>query len=143
MSARYAYLKSKGKFFCLLFVNFPLWLPGAGQGLALMSSLVASDPEDPASFLQSYATRQARVQPESETKRPVKVEDAIRMIRIAGPGARNHIGGELPSDFASFYPNRRRFVIVTKNGNLEQNTNEYAMLLYNVDDVFDHPHART
>lgn len=81
--------------------------------------------------------------PETSSKRLVNVEDAIEMTRIAGRNAINSYGGSLSSNFASFSPDGRWFVIVLKKGNLEQDTNDYSMLLYASSEVFTRPHPRT
>ena len=98
------------------------------------------------SFVSSYQTPakgQAQSRSEDENRRTVTIPDAIRMTRIAGHKAMLHTGGGLAKDFASFSPDRKHFVVVTKKGNLEKNTTEYSMLLYKVDEVFDNPHPRT
>src|SRR5258708_295729 len=71
--------------------------------------------------------------------RRVSVADAIRMMRIAGTGALESYSGGLAADFASFSPDGKRFVFLVKKGNLEQNTNEYSMLLFETAEVFQSP----
>jgi dipeptidyl aminopeptidase/acylaminoacyl peptidase len=75
--------------------------------------------------------------------RRVSVADAIRMTRIAGTGALESYSGGLSADFASFSPDGKRFVFLVKKGNLEQNTNEYSMLLFETDKVFQSPKPKT
>jgi hypothetical protein len=60
---------------------------------------------------------------QQDHKRYVTEEDAIRMVRIAGGGAINSYAGTLTENFTYFSPDRKQFVIVLKNGNLERNTN--------------------
>ena len=101
---------------------------------------------DPHSFVSPYdlSTRKnGEFRTQTTNKRGVTVSDAIRMTRIAGHKAMLHPSGSLSQDFALFSPDGKRFVIVTKKGSLENNSMEYSMLLYQVDEVFDHPHPRT
>jgi dipeptidyl aminopeptidase/acylaminoacyl peptidase len=77
-----------------------------------------------------------------DSRRRVTEEDAIRMTRIAGHEAINSYAGMLTEDFAYFSPNRKQFVIVLKKGNLEENTNDYSLLLYKTSEVFDSPKPR-
>lgn len=88
------------------------------------------------------AVKGEAVSKEEIEKRPVTVADVIRMTRVAGRGAINTYGGGLSAGFATFSPDGTRFVFLVKKGNLEQNTNEYSLLLYNADEVFDSPSPR-
>jgi dipeptidyl aminopeptidase/acylaminoacyl peptidase len=88
-------------------------------------------------------TRLAR-NSESQTKRPLTVADVIRMTRIAGTArAKENYGGSLWKDFAFFSPNKKKFVIVLKRGNLEKNENDYSMVLFQTDKLFDHAVPKT
>jgi dipeptidyl aminopeptidase/acylaminoacyl peptidase len=78
-----------------------------------------------------------------DERRLVTQEDAIRMVRIAGHGSINNYAGTLTHDFAYFSPDGKRFAVVLKRGNLETNTNEYSLLLFQTDDVFERPKPRT
>lgn len=69
------------------------------------------------------------------TKRPVTVADSIRMTRLAERDSRS-------TSLAQYSPDGKRFTIVTSRGNLEQNTNEYSLLLFNISDVFSSPIPR-
>lgn len=91
---------------------------------------------------ESDANGPSRSKAETE-KRSVTVADAIRMARVAGRGAINTYSGGLSTNFATFSPDGKRFVFLVKKGNLEQNTNEYSMLMYEADQVFDSPSSRT
>jgi hypothetical protein len=62
----------------------------------------------------------------AEARRPVTMADAIRMTKV------HDIFGRV----AQFSPDGRKFVVVLKKGNLEQNTNEYSLLLWSTDQVF-------
>jgi dipeptidyl aminopeptidase/acylaminoacyl peptidase len=80
--------------------------------------------------------------PETATKRAVNVEDVIRMTRVAGPDAIDAYGGSLARDFASYSPDGKWVVIVLKKGNVEENTNEYSLLLFAVRDLCHSPSPR-
>jgi dipeptidyl aminopeptidase/acylaminoacyl peptidase len=79
----------------------------------------------------------------NESKRFATVADAIQMTRIAGRNAIDAYGGSLSTNFASFSPDGKRVVFIVKKGNLQENTNEYSMLLYAVSDLFDSPSPKT
>ena len=86
---------------------------------------------------------QSETQAKRDPKRLVTVADAIQMTRIAGRNAINAYSGGLSADFASFSPDGKWLVFLVKKGNLEKNTNEYSMLLYEVGDLLGSPHPRT
>lgn len=81
----------------------------------------------------------AAAEQQNETKRHPTEEDAIRMVRIAGSGSINSYAGMLTEDFAYFSPDEKQFVIVLKKGNLERNTNEYSLLLFQTNEAFASP----
>ena len=62
------------------------------------------------------------------TKRPVTVADSIRMTRLGDP---SYTAGA-PSNgmVAKFSPDRKQFVVILRKGNLEGNTNEYSLVLF-------------
>jgi dipeptidyl aminopeptidase/acylaminoacyl peptidase len=64
----------------------------------------------------------------ASVKRPVTVPDFIQMTRLR--------------DLAKFSPDGKRFVVFLKKGNLETNTNEYSLLLFETDEVFRSPTPR-
>jgi len=67
-----------------------------------------------------------------EVGRRATVADMIEMTRVAGSSyARSSYSGSLSSDFAFFSPNRKRFAIVLKKGNLGRNTNDYSLFVFN------------
>jgi len=77
-------------------------------------------------------------------KRPATVADSIQMTRVAGSGeSRWYYTGASSSDFARFSPDAKRFIIVVKRGNLEKNTNEYSMLLFQTNRAFEAPVPKT
>ncbi len=75
-------------------------------------------------------------------KRRFTQEDAIAMVRIAGHDAISSYAGTLTKDFAYFSPDGKKFAIILKKGNLETNTNEYTLLLFDVADLFPAPKPR-
>src|ERR1700730_1456118 len=78
------------------------------------------------------------------SKRRATVADSIEMNRIAGSSSsHNRYTGASSSDFAVFSPNGKQFVIVMKRGNIAKNTNDYSMLLFQTDRVFEAPVPKT
>jgi hypothetical protein len=75
------------------------------------------------------------------TKRPVTVADSIQMTRLGDP---SYTGGA-PSKglVAKFSPDGKQFVVVLKKGNLEANTNEYSLVLFQTAEVFRSPKPRS
>lgn len=67
-------------------------------------------------------------------KRPVTVADSIQMTRL---GDQSYADGE-PSKgiVAKFSPDGKRFVVILKRGNLEANTNEYSLVLFQTASMF-------
>ncbi len=68
-------------------------------------------------------------------RRPVTVPDFIRMTRLGDPGSSNGM-------VTKFSPDGKRFVMVLIKGNLETNTNEYSLILFETDEVFRSPNPR-
>lgn len=79
---------------------------------------------------------------EAQQKRPATVEDSIRMVRIAGHLSNLSYAGALTEDFAYFSPDRKQFVVILKKGNLETNTNDYQLLLFQTNEIFSSPAPR-
>jgi len=73
-------------------------------------------------------------------KRAVTVADSIQMTRLGDP---DYIGGA-PSKgrVAKFSPDGKYFLVVLTKGNLEANTNEYSLVLFQTADVFQSPKPR-
>jgi len=71
------------------------------------------------------------------TIRPVMVADSIQMTRLGDP---NYTGGA-PSKgiVAKFSRDKKHFVVILRKGNVEANTNEYSLLLFQTAEVFDSP----
>jgi hypothetical protein len=68
------------------------------------------------------------------TKRPVTVADSIQMTRLGDPTYTD--GAPSKGIVAKFSPDGKRFVVVLKRGNLEANTNEYSLVLFQTSAVF-------
>jgi len=73
-------------------------------------------------------------------KRPVTVEDFIGMTRLGDPLYND--GAPSKGLVAKFSPDEKRFVVVLRKGNLETNTNEYSLILFQTDEVFRSPSPR-
>jgi hypothetical protein len=73
----------------------------------------------------------------SLTKRPVTVADSIQMTRLGDPS----YSGNAPSKgiVAKFSPDGKHFVVILKKGNLEANTVEYSLVLFQTSEVFQSP----
>jgi hypothetical protein len=71
------------------------------------------------------------------TKRPVTGVDSIRMKRLGDPYYTN--GGPSKGIVAKFSADGKHFVVVLKKGNLEANTNEYSLVLFQTTEVFQSP----
>src|ERR1700726_1785858 len=73
-------------------------------------------------------------------KRPVTVADSIQMTRLGDP----RYSGGAPSKgiVAKFSPDGKHFVVIFKKGNLEANTNEYSLVLFQTAEVFQSPKAQ-
>ena len=78
-----------------------------------------------------------------EKKRLMREADAIGMTLIAGPNSDRSYANSLTRDFASFSRDGKYFVILLKKGNLENNTNEYSMLLFRANEMFSSARPRT
>ncbi len=74
------------------------------------------------------------------TKRRVTVADSIQMTRLGEPSYTE--GAPSKGIVAKFSPNGKRFVVVLKKGNMEANTNEYSLLLFQTAEVFQSPEPR-
>jgi dipeptidyl aminopeptidase/acylaminoacyl peptidase len=86
-------------------------------------------------FASIFGTRRSALAGE---KRLVTVEDGIRMTRLADA---EYLSGSATSKgrVAHFSPDGSRFAVVLRKGNLENNTNEDSLLLYETSKVFHSP----
>jgi dipeptidyl aminopeptidase/acylaminoacyl peptidase len=69
-------------------------------------------------------------------QRGVTVADAIQMRRLGDPA---YFGGSSKFNVANFSPDGKRFIVIVTKGNLEQNTNQYALLLFRTSLLFNSP----
>jgi dipeptidyl aminopeptidase/acylaminoacyl peptidase len=67
-------------------------------------------------------------------KRPVTVRDFIQMTRLGDPLYDD--GAPSKGLVAKFSPDGKRFVVILRKGNLEANTNEYSLVLFETSKVF-------
>jgi dipeptidyl aminopeptidase/acylaminoacyl peptidase len=72
-----------------------------------------------------------------KSERPVTVADAITMTKLGDPYY--WLGGSSRGLVAQFSPDGKKFVVVLRKGNLENNTNEFSMLLWQTAEVFRSP----
>jgi WD40 repeat protein len=73
----------------------------------------------------------------SQTKRPVTIVDSIGMNLIADDSY--YAGYSLVGPVAKFSPDGRNFVVVLRKGNLKTNTNDYSLLLWRTNTVYESP----
>src|SRR5260221_12978956 len=64
-----------------------------------------------------------------DIKHPVTVADCIGMTRFAD--GLYEAGGAAGNRVAEWSPDRQRFIVVLKNGNLRRNTVDYSLVLFN------------
>jgi hypothetical protein len=86
------------------------------------------------------STSAAQSTPMGLTKRPVTVADSIQMSRLGDPTYTD--GASSKGKVARFSPDGQNFVVVLKKGNLESNTNDYSLLLFQTSRVFQSPEPR-
>jgi dipeptidyl aminopeptidase/acylaminoacyl peptidase len=71
-------------------------------------------------------------------RRPVTVADSIEMTKLGGP-----LFEYLDRPAAQFSADRKHFVVLTRKGNIKDNTNEYSVLLFRSAEAFRAPHPET
>src|SRR5260370_21309502 len=81
--------------------------------------------------------RQGLTKPGQNGKRPLRVEDCIRMTKLGDP--EYWMGGSSAGRVAQFSPDGRKFVVLLRKGNLEQNINEYSLLLWQTEEILHSP----
>src|SRR5579864_233619 len=140
---RLAYFRFGGRLGTLATVSIVLTLGGSSGSVIASTERDAcsshkTESNGPADLGQSVA--QSLKSSLEGTRRPPTVADSIQMTRIAGSGlSRWYYTGASSSDFATFSPDGKRFIVVVKRGVLKQNTNRYSMLLFPTDRAFDAP----
>ncbi len=83
-------------------------------------------------------TEQRDPQSANGGKRVVTVADAVTMSEVVDPTTGNIPGSS--DDVPLFSPDGKKVVILVRQGNLEKNTNDYSILLWNTSDLV---HSRT
>jgi hypothetical protein len=79
-------------------------------------------------------TRKNESAPRAGGKRPVTIEDAIEMTRLADP---YYVGGGSSNGrVAELSPDKTKFVVVLRKGHIDSNTNEYSLLLWRTQELF-------
>lgn len=71
-----------------------------------------------------------------QNQRAVTVADAIEMRRLGDPW---YFAGSSKFNVANFSRDGKRFVVIVTNGNVEHNTNQYSLLLFQTSFVFNSP----
>jgi len=93
-------------------------------------------PEEPGAVARISRAKSGSV----AAKRPATVPDSIQMTRLGDPKYTD--GASSKGLVAKFSPDGKRFVVVLRKGNLETNTNEYSLTLFETDEVFRSPSPR-
>ena len=88
------------------------------------------------------AAAQGPAAAENPLKRPVSVVDSIQSTMTTLDDYRFPSGVFSLSSLARFSPDGKKFIVVLRKGNLEKNINEYSMLLFRVDEVFQSPKSQ-
>jgi dipeptidyl aminopeptidase/acylaminoacyl peptidase len=79
----------------------------------------------------------------SEVKRrSATVTDAIEMTRWVSQADTSGFSGGLRNSVGLFSPDARQFVVVVRKGNIERNTNDYSLLLFQTKEAFEEPRPR-
>src|SRR5258708_5046664 len=85
-----------------------------------------------------YAAGEDPRRGDSHTTRPVTVADTICMTKL-GDHDYSVWGASPKGRVAHFSPDGKTFIVVIRKGNIQNNTNEYSMLLWHTSDVFNSP----
>lgn len=86
---------------------------------------------------QSEAIRVKSIVPEQHDQRPVTVPDAIRMTQFGDFSYMRGLSSKY--NLSRFSPSGKYFVIVTATGDLDKNTNDYSLLLFQSDTALRSP----
>jgi dipeptidyl aminopeptidase/acylaminoacyl peptidase len=79
----------------------------------------------------------------SEVKRRgATVTDAIEMTRWVSQADTSGFSGGSRNSVGLFSPDGRQFVVVVRKGNIERNTNDYSLLLFQTKEAFEEPRPR-
>ncbi len=84
-------------------------------------------------WLFAWTAHNVRAKQEPQ-QRPVSVVDAIRMTKLGDPVY--YAGGPSAGRVATFSPDGTKFVVVLRKGDLEHNTNQYSLMLWETAKLF-------
>jgi hypothetical protein len=96
--------------------------------------------DQPAESLVASISTAQNVAAAGLAKRSATVADSIQMTRLGDPSYTD--GGPSKGIVAKFSPDGQHFVVVLKKGNLEANTNEYSLVLFQTAELFQSPKPR-
>jgi len=105
--------------------------------LSICATLACLSLGGPAFLRESVARDPGR---SLEVKRTITVADTIRMTTLGDPNYR--AGGPSYGGIAQLSPDGKKAVTVLRRGNLEQNTNEYSLLLWDTENIFSTANPR-
>ena len=97
-------------------------------------------------FLTAWLATSFVIHPQAEDRmcvsshhprHPVTVADSIEMTRFAN--GLYELGVPSQDSIANWSPDRSRFTIVLRRGNIAENTNEYLLVLFTVADIVNAP----
>lgn len=110
--------------------------------VSLLACCLSMSCVEGAAGYSAMAESMSQASPEAPAdKRAVTVADSIQMTRFGDP---DYIGGGSAKGIvAKFSPNGERFVVLLKRGNLQDNTNEYSLVLFKTAEAFHLPTPRT
>src|SRR5258708_7780040 len=91
---------------------------------------------------QTVAPLQNPVNFMKTSKRPVTVRDSIESRMTLLDDYRNPGGVFNEGLLAQFSPDGKKFLVVLRNGNVKQNTNEYSILLFRTEEALHSPKPR-
>lgn len=86
-------------------------------------------------FLFFVGTTQIVRAKQEPQQRSVSVADVIRMTKLGDPVY--YAGGPSAGRVATFSPDGTKFVVVLRKGDLEHNTNQYSLMLWETAQLFD------
>ena len=73
------------------------------------------------------------VSAEQGSQRPVTVADSIEMTQVAN--GFYEMGEESPKPIAAWAPDKQKFAVVLRRGNLQHNTVDYSLIVFRTEDV--------
>ncbi len=113
--------------------------PGIGSGsLARLVPSIVTCLSIIVPTVRSQVVRTKTSVPEKHEARPVTVADAIEMTKLVGSPAYDS-GTSTEHNPALFSPDGTHLVIVTRKGNIDKNINDYALILFDTNQVLRSP----